>query len=86
MKITKFAQSCILLETKGKRILVDPGSIQFEESLLEQWKDIDILLVTHKHGDHIHVPALKRIITEKTKFYTSQEVKDTYTKLHQMSI
>jgi L-ascorbate metabolism protein UlaG (beta-lactamase superfamily) len=79
MKITKFAQSCILLETKGKRILVDPGNIQFEESLLdEHWKDIDILLVTHKHGDHIHVPALKRIMTEKTKFYTSQEVKDAY--------
>lgn len=83
MKLTKFAQSCVLVETKGKRILIDPGAIQFEDSLLDEfWKDIDILLITHKHGDHCHVPSVQKIVTEKTKFYTSQEVKDTYPELN----
>lgn len=83
MKLTKFAQSCVLIEAKGKRILIDPGAIQFEDSLLNEfWKDIDILLVTHKHGDHCHVPSVQKIVTEKTKFYTSQEVKDAYPELN----
>ena len=61
MKITRYAQSCVLIEAKGKRILVDPGVIGHDESLLEDWKDIDLLLVTHKHGDHCHEEAIKEI-------------------------
>ena len=79
MKITKFAQSCILIETNGKKILVDPGSIQYEPSLLEGWKKIDVLLVTHKHFDHCNPEAIKEITKySKVKFYTSQEVLDYY--------
>jgi L-ascorbate metabolism protein UlaG (beta-lactamase superfamily) len=80
MKITRFAQSCILIETKNKRILVDPGDLQFDISLLKNdWNDIDILLVTHKHSDHCHVDAIKEIMKNpKTKLYTSQEVASTY--------
>ena len=28
MKITKFPQSCLLIETKGKRILIDPRNFK----------------------------------------------------------
>ncbi|OGJ20260.1 hypothetical protein A3K73_08310 [Candidatus Pacearchaeota archaeon RBG_13_36_9] len=82
MKITKFVQSCVLIETNGKKILVDPGSIQYEPSLLEGWKQIDALLVTHKHFDHCNPEAIKEI-TKNTdvKFYTSQEVLDYYPNL-----
>ena len=31
MKITKFPQSCLLIETKGKKILVDPGNLKYKE-------------------------------------------------------
>ena len=27
MKITKYNQSCLLIETNNKRVLVDPGTI-----------------------------------------------------------
>jgi L-ascorbate metabolism protein UlaG (beta-lactamase superfamily) len=83
MKITRFAQSCILIETKAKRILIDPGFLQFDDSLLEnEWNDIDVLLVTHKHADHCHVPAILEIIKNpKTKFYTSTEVANQYPEL-----
>jgi len=76
MKITRFAQSCILIEPKEKRILVDPGSLQLDDSLLrDYWKDIDILLVTHKHSDHCNAGVIKDITKDpKTKFYTSSEV------------
>jgi len=83
MKITKFAQSCFLVETNNKRILVDPGNIQYEESLLNDfWNNIDVILFTHKHGDHIHMEAVNKILENpKTKVYTTQEVKDTYSDL-----
>jgi len=76
MKITRFAQSCILIETKNKRILIDPGVIQYKESYPNnEWSDIDILLVTHKHGDHFNIEAIREIVKNpKTKFYTTSEV------------
>ena len=80
MKITKFAQSCVLIETDNKRILIDPGNIQYEESFIkDEWANIDILLVTHKHKDHCHIDAIREIIKNpKTVFYTTQEVADAY--------
>lgn len=83
MRLTRFGQSCILIETNNKRILIDPGSLLYDQSLLkESWINIDVLLVTHKHGDHCNVEAINEIVkNSKTKFYTSQEVADTYTQL-----
>ena len=80
MKITKFAQSCILIETNNKRVLVDPGIISYDESLpIEYWNDIDVLLVTHKHADHFNEAAIKEIVKNpKTKLYSSSEVKQTF--------
>lgn len=39
MKITKFNQSCLLVETNNKKILIDPGNIGYDECLLHDWKD-----------------------------------------------
>jgi len=46
MKITKFNQSCLLIETKGKRILIDPGNIGYTNELEKYWTDIDTLKQT----------------------------------------
>ncbi|MFH1505676.1 MAG: MBL fold metallo-hydrolase [archaeon] len=80
MIITRFAQSCILIETAGKRILVDPGTINYEESLLKtHWKDIDAILVTHFHGDHCNDVAINAMMKDpKTKLYSSAEVADKH--------
>lgn len=83
MKITRFAQSCILIETNNKKILVDPGNIEYKESYSnKEWANIDILLVTHKHGDHCHLEAIQEIVkNSKTKFYTTKEVAKAYPEL-----
>lgn len=83
MKITHFAQSCLLVEANGKRILIDPGDIEYKESYPEnEWSDIDVVLVTHKHNDHCHVDAIKEILKNpKTKFYTSREVANAFPEL-----
>ena len=62
MKITKLGHCCLLIETKDKRILTDPGSYTVEaHSKLE---NIDYILFTHEHQDHFHLESLK-IILEK---------------------
>ncbi len=79
MKITKYPQSCFLLETNDKNILVDPGSIGFEESFLEKWKKADCVLITHKHGDHCHAEVLKDF---DCPIYATQETQDSYPDLN----
>jgi L-ascorbate metabolism protein UlaG (beta-lactamase superfamily) len=83
MKITRYAQSCVLIETNNKRILIDPGVYQYEESLVEtDWNNIDILLISHKDPDHFHLPAIQKILEKgKTEFYTSSDVAKNCTEI-----
>lgn len=75
MKITKYPQSCLLIETKGKKILVDPGVLLWDDSFLNDWKNIDLILITHKHGDHCNYEMIKNnLVNEKIKIYSSSEV------------
>src|SRR3989344_3461192 len=60
MKIRKLVHCCLVIEEGGKRIMTDPGSYTAEEHTKE--KNIDIILITHEHGDHLHVESLKRIL------------------------
>ncbi len=77
MKITKYNQSCLLVETNNKRILVDPGNIGYTEKLLNEWRGINYILVTHRHGDHCNANVINAIIKrDNSKLYTTKEVSD----------
>jgi len=60
MKIKKLGHCCLIIEVNGKRIMTDPGSYTVEEQARE--KNIDLILITHEHGDHIHIESLKKIL------------------------
>lgn len=77
MKITKFPQSCLLIETKGKKILIDPGTLKYKEEFFNIWNDVDFILVTHKHLDHCNVDVLKNL-NKNINIYSTQEVQDAY--------
>lgn len=65
MIIKKFLHSCILLEDKGKKLLIDPGAFCFIEKKITP-KDIgpvDVILLTHRHPDHFFPDALKEFIS-----------------------
>lgn len=76
MKITKYNQACLLVETNEKRILVDPGNIEYTDDIFEkEWVNIDYILITHKHPDHC-IPEIinKIVVRDNAKLYTTYEV------------
>ncbi len=75
MKITKYPQSCFLIETNGKTILVDPGNLSFDMSFLQTWNKADCILITHKHGDHCNAEIIKNI---NAPIYATAEVATEY--------
>lgn len=75
MKITKYPQSCLLVETKGKKILIDPGTLKYKEEYFDVWNNVDIILITHKHPDHCNTEILEKI-SNNIKIYSTQEVQD----------
>ena len=60
MKIKKIGHCCLIIETNDKKIMTDPGSYTVEEQVKEL--NIDLILITHEHGDHLHVESLKKIL------------------------
>lgn len=75
MKITKFPQSCLLIETKNKKILIDPGVLKYKEEYFKIWNEVDIILITHKHSDHCNTEVLEKL-DKNIKIYSTQEVQD----------
>jgi len=57
VQLTKFTHSCVRLESEGRRLLVDPGV--WCES--EAFQDVDDILITHEHQDHLDVDRLVQL-------------------------
>lgn len=50
MRITKHAHACVLLEDRGREILIDPGA--FTANAGELIDQASTVLITHEHVDH----------------------------------
>lgn len=75
MKITKFPQSCLFLETKDKKILIDPGNLKYKEEYFAIWNTADVILITHKHPDHCNTEVLQKL-DQSIKIYSTEEVQN----------
>jgi len=73
MKITKFGHSCLLVEEGDARILIDPGSYS---TLQNDARNIDAILITHEHQDHLSIESLRAILknSPEAKIYTNAGV------------
>ena len=52
MKITRFPQSCLLVQKDGHSIVIDPGYHFLESHSIDELKGVDAVLFTHQHRDH----------------------------------
>ncbi|MFD9888406.1 MBL fold metallo-hydrolase [Amycolatopsis sp. NPDC059027] len=59
MRIVHFGHSCVLLETDGARILIDPGTFS---AGFEGERELDAIFVTHQHFDHLDVERLPALL------------------------
>ena len=58
MKLTHLGHACLLVETDGARLLLDPGTM----SSFDPVRDLDAVLVTHQHADHLDVERLPALL------------------------
>ncbi len=64
MQITKYVHSCLLVEHDGYAVLFDPGEYSYDSHLLDlsSLSKLDVVIITHEHQDHYHVPFLQDIL------------------------
>lgn len=79
MKITKFCHCCLLVEEKEVKILIDPGTYSVR---CVNVKNVDVIIITHDHRDHLDLPILKKILKNNpyTKIITNKSVGEILTK------
>jgi L-ascorbate metabolism protein UlaG (beta-lactamase superfamily) len=77
MKISKYLHSCLVFELDGFKLLFDPGKFSFAERLVkpEMFADVNAIIITHVHPDHLDTEVLKSIVDlTGAHVYTNQQV------------
>jgi len=83
MKICKYLHSCLVFEQDGYKLLFDPGKFSFAEGLVkpEIFADVNSIIITHVHPDHLDADILKQIVDlSGATVYTNAQVGEVLAK------
>lgn len=70
MKITKFVQSCLLVEMPApmnRTALFDPGTMSEQALDVGKLEFLDDIIITHGHQDHISMNLMKQLVEKFPK-------------------
>jgi L-ascorbate metabolism protein UlaG (beta-lactamase superfamily) len=62
MKVSRYTQSCLLIEDGGSRILIDPSGDEKEN--LDKFGRLDAVFYTHEHGDHFDADMARTFVEQ----------------------
>lgn len=75
MKITKYPQSCLVLEHEdGGRIAVDIGTPATSGHALSELGMLDAVLFTHRHRDHLDPDVVPQLLDRDVPVYGNTDV------------
>jgi L-ascorbate metabolism protein UlaG (beta-lactamase superfamily) len=84
VKISKHLHSCLLVEEQEKTFLFDPGIFTYQEKALDITKleQLDYILITHAHPDHMHMPFLNDLLVKfpNAKIVTNNAIVEQFAK------
>jgi len=69
----KIGHCCLVIEESGVKLLTDPGEWSTGQNSVS---GLTAILITHEHGDHLHVESLKRVLVNNpnTRIITNTAV------------
>jgi L-ascorbate metabolism protein UlaG (beta-lactamase superfamily) len=71
MKVTRFTQSCLMLEKDVRKIVIDPGAPFIKKFGLDILQDVDAVLFTHQHADHFSEEVVATLSKAKAQIYAN---------------
>jgi L-ascorbate metabolism protein UlaG (beta-lactamase superfamily) len=64
MKLTKHEHACVVLESGGASVVIDPGS--FSPGAAQIIAGADAILLTHEHMDHVNEAAINAALAARS--------------------
>jgi len=74
MRITKYPQSCLVVEVEGARLAIDPGTLVTARHDVAELGPLDAVLYTHRHQDHLDVEVVDRLLAEGVTLFGNADV------------
>lgn len=74
MQLTKYPQSCVVIEASGARLLVDPGSFAADAYPAAAFGRVDAVLWTHRHPDHFDPRLIEPFAEQGAQFVANADV------------
>lgn len=72
MKVTRFPQSCLLLEKDGHKIVIDPGMHFLQTHKLEELAGVEAVLYTHEHPDHYEPKIAEALLGQSVPLFANE--------------
>jgi L-ascorbate metabolism protein UlaG (beta-lactamase superfamily) len=76
VKVTKYPQSCLLLEKDQKRLVIDPGSFFSARFSVGELGKLEGVLYTHQHADHFDADLAEAFKKQGVMMYGNRAVCD----------